>query len=79
MLIFYTIWPSRLDLWKLEHFFLLFFNFFSQISQCYFFKFFSKASEFGVVNRGNFERTTWFSETSETAIPENQLEKSPWQ
>ncbi|AVF59396.1 hypothetical protein AL537_08670 [Vibrio diabolicus] len=79
MLIFYTIWPSRLDLWKLEHFFLLFFNFFSQISQCYFFNFFSKASEFGVVNRGNFERTTWFSETSETAIPENQLEKSPWQ
>jgi hypothetical protein len=23
----------------------------------------------------NFERTTWFSETSETATPENQLEK----
>ncbi|EGR0761000.1 hypothetical protein ETS21_19045 [Vibrio parahaemolyticus] len=44
-----------------------------------FFKFFSKASEFGVVNRSNFERTTWFSETSETATSENQLEKSPWQ
>ncbi|OXE01828.1 hypothetical protein BSB11_11765 [Vibrio parahaemolyticus] len=31
------------------------------------------------VARSNFERTTWFSETSETAISENQLEKSPWQ
>ncbi|TKE88899.1 hypothetical protein FCV44_22045 [Vibrio kanaloae] len=44
-----------------------------------FFKSFSKASCFRAVIKSNFERTTWFSETSETAIPENQLEKSPWQ
>ncbi|OPH55410.1 hypothetical protein B4U81_02030 [Vibrio campbellii] len=30
-------------------------------------------------HKSNFERTTWFSETSETATSENQLEKSPWQ
>ncbi|TBT30144.1 hypothetical protein D5E85_24040 [Vibrio parahaemolyticus] len=53
--------------------------FLAKSRNCYFFKFFSKASEFGVVNRSNFERTTWFSETSETATSENQLEKSPWQ
>ncbi|OJI43963.1 Flagellin D [Vibrio vulnificus] len=29
--------------------------------------------------RSNFERTTWFSETSETVISENQLENSSWQ
>ncbi|NOH46174.1 hypothetical protein F0259_20510 [Vibrio cyclitrophicus] len=45
----------------------------------WFSKSFSKASVFRAVIKSNFERTTWFSETSETAIPENQLEKSPWQ
>ncbi|ANP77209.1 hypothetical protein A134_12585 [Vibrio crassostreae 9CS106] len=45
----------------------------------WFFESFSKASDFRAVIKSNFERTTWFSETSETAIPENQLEKSPWQ
>ncbi|PMN97383.1 hypothetical protein BCT16_08330 [Vibrio sp. 10N.222.54.B6] len=45
----------------------------------WFFESFSKASDFRAVIKSNFERTTWFSETSETAIPENQLEKSLWQ
>ncbi|NKJ66388.1 hypothetical protein EX191_01160 [Vibrio chemaguriensis] len=40
---------------------------------------FPKEISLSAVNKSNFERTTWFSETSETAIPENQLEKSPWQ
>ncbi|WP_198556832.1 hypothetical protein [Vibrio alginolyticus] len=42
-------------------------------------KIFSKENRACAVNKSNFERTTWFSETSETATPENQLEKSPWQ
>ncbi|KAB0304808.1 hypothetical protein F2Z80_10285 [Vibrio fortis] len=44
-----------------------------------FFEVFSKAIQIRAVIKSNFERTTWFSETSETATPENQLEKSPWQ
>ncbi|WP_216594253.1 hypothetical protein, partial [Vibrio vulnificus] len=49
-------------------------------------KLFSKKSHFfpkgfpnRAVKRSNFERTTWFSETSETVISENQLENSSWQ
>ncbi|EGR0924577.1 hypothetical protein EIB96_18330 [Vibrio parahaemolyticus] len=38
-----------------------------------------KEIRLSAVNKSNFERTTWFSETSETATSENQLEKSPWQ
>ncbi|NOJ07947.1 hypothetical protein F0233_06975 [Vibrio splendidus] len=41
--------------------------------------FFPKGFSIHAVINSNLEITTWFSETSETAIPENQLEKSPWQ
>ncbi|MCG6273102.1 hypothetical protein K6U70_13320, partial [Vibrio vulnificus] len=41
--------------------------------------FWAKGFAIGAVNRINFERTTWFSETSETVISENQLENSSWQ
>ncbi|NOH47326.1 hypothetical protein F0262_04555 [Vibrio rotiferianus] len=41
--------------------------------------FFPQEIRNSAVNKSNFERTTWFSETSETATSENQLEKSPWQ
>ena len=37
--------------------------------------FFSQVFGFEDDKESNFERTTWFSETSETATPENQLEK----
>ncbi|RCR64538.1 hypothetical protein DTW68_04430 [Vibrio harveyi] len=79
MVVLCTKYSARRESKKLERFFLLFSNFSSQISLIHFFLFFSKASEIRVVNRSNFERTTWFSETSETATSENQLEKSPWQ
>ncbi|NOH83121.1 hypothetical protein F0249_04805 [Vibrio sp. 03-59-1] len=70
----------------LEYFFQLFVLFsyfitFLGITAFFIRKPLKKVKEFPIsaVIKSNFERTTWFFETSKTATTKNQLEKLPWQ